>query len=273
MFFDHVPAQGLICAHRGARSIAPENTLLAMHRAYESGAHCWETDVRVSRDNELIIFHDDELMRTTDFSTHPLSQNRKSCRVDRFTLAELRELDAGSWFLKDDPFGTVADNSAESVSAIQGQQIPLLSEILRFSKTRSFPVNIEIKDLKTLPGDVAVVDRVTDMLHDTGTMELVLLSSFRHEYLHRAKALNPKIAIAVLVRDSHPSDLISYLQACSAAAYHPEKHLCDAELVSWLHWADIRVNCWTVNRSEQAKQLMAMGAGVITDRPQQMITL
>ena len=103
------------------------------------------------------------------------------------------------------------------------------------------------------------------MLHETGTMELVLISSFRHEYLHRAKALSPKIAIAVLVRDSHPTDLIPYLQACSAAAYHPEKHLCDAELVSWLHRVGICVNCWTVNRSEQAKHLMAIGAGVITD--------
>ena len=97
MFFDHLPQQGFICGHRGARSIAPENTLLAMVKARECGAHCWETDVRMSRDGELIVFHDDTLERTTDIATYAAFQDRVDLHVDRFTLGELRQLDAGSW--------------------------------------------------------------------------------------------------------------------------------------------------------------------------------
>lgn len=70
-FFDHVPGSGLVCAHRGARSIAPENTLLALDKARDCGAHCWESDVRLSGDGHLLIFHDDLLERTTDIAIRP----------------------------------------------------------------------------------------------------------------------------------------------------------------------------------------------------------
>jgi glycerophosphoryl diester phosphodiesterase len=53
-------------AHRGARSVAPENTLIAAQKAYELGAHMWETDISASKDGELILFHNDSLIQTTD---------------------------------------------------------------------------------------------------------------------------------------------------------------------------------------------------------------
>lgn len=270
MFFDHLPQQGLICAHRGARSIAPENTILAMNRARQSGAPCWETDIRMSKDGEPVIFHDVSLERTTDVATNEAFRDCKDYRINQFTVRELRELDAGSWFLVDDPFASVAggDVGGEENAKIKGQQIPLLREILDFTKKHSFPVNLEMKSLETAPGDVGIVDKVMKMLMETGTMDLVLLSSFRHEYLIRARELSQEVSLAVLAEGQHPDDLLQYLKSFLAEAYHPDVRICDRELIAEVLDAGFRVNCWTVNDIERAQELLRMGAGVITDWPQ-----
>jgi glycerophosphoryl diester phosphodiesterase len=273
MFFDHLPQQNLIFGHRGARSIAPENTLLALEKVMECGAHSWETDVRMSKDGELVVFHDATLERTTDIATHKAFQNRTNWHVDQFTASELRELDAGSWFLAADPFGTVASGEVakEEHETIQGQQIPLLREILRFTKRHSFPVNLEIKVLNTPLGDFTVVEKVLDLIRETETMDLVLLSSFRHEYLYQARELSEKIAIAVLAEEEHPPGLIRYLRSLSAVAYHPDEAICDDELIVQLQHAGFWVNSWTVNDMERAREMLRIGAGVITDWPQRLM--
>lgn len=273
MFLDHLQEDYFISAHRGASSIAPENTLLAMEKAQECGAHCWETDVQVSKDGELIIFHDKTLERTTDVTTHKDFRNRQPWHTNHFTANELRELDAGSWFLTDDPFGTVASGkiSSREREAICSQNIPLLHEILEFSKAHSFPVNLEIKDLKTPKDDVTIVDRVMDMLRATETMDLVLLSSFCHEYLFRARSLSQKIAISVLAEEKHRPNLIPYLNSLSATAYHPDNDICDPELVHDLLQAGFRVNTWTINDPAKAKVMIQAGVGIITDWPQRFI--
>lgn len=271
-FFDHLPQHGLICAHRGARFIAPENTILAMTRAKESGASCWETDIRMSKDGELVIFHDATLERTTDIVTNEAFKDCKDYRVSQFTEHDLRKMDAGSWFLTDDPYGSVASGevTAEQGAGMRGLQIPLLREILDFTKRHSFPVNLEIKDLETAPGDVTIVDKVMEMLMETETMDFVLLSSFRHEYLTRARELSQEISLAVLAAGQHPTDLLHYLKSFPADAYHPDARICDRALIAQVQDAGFRVNCWTVNDMDRAQELLEMGAGVITDWPQKI---
>lgn len=272
MFFDYLPEEGLVCAHRGTRSIAPENTLLAMRKARECGAHFWETDVRMSRDGSLILFHDATLDRTTDILTNRLIHGHQHHSTNQFTVGELRQLDAGSWFLADDPFGTVSGGEVkEEPQIIRSQKIPLLQEALEWSGKYRFPVNLEIKDLETPAGDVEIVDKIMAMLRQTGTMDLVLLSSFRHEYLFRARSLNPAIGLAVLVEGQHPPHLIKYLDTLNAIAYHPEESLCDAELTNDLLRAGYHINTWTVNDCQRARKLMAKGIGIITDWPQRLL--
>ena len=139
---------------------------------------------------------------------------------------------------------------------------------LEFTRIHRFPVNLEIKDLKTPTGDVTIVDRVMDMLQETETMDHVLLSSFRHEYLHRARALSQKIAIGVLTEKQHPPNLIQYLDDLLAAAYLPKKNICDLDLVNDLRRAGFRVNSWTINDIPRARKMLAAGVGIITDWPQ-----
>ncbi len=75
-------------AHRGASAVAPENTISAFKEAIRIGADMIELDVRLSRDGEVVVFHDQDLSRTTD-GNGP---------VEERSLTELRQIDAGSWF-------------------------------------------------------------------------------------------------------------------------------------------------------------------------------
>lgn len=274
MYFDNLPKGGFVCAHRGACSIAPENTLLAMRKSKECGAHSWETDVRMSKDEELIIFHYPTLEHTTDISTCKTKtlKKRTPWSVNQFTAAELRGLNAGSWFITDDPFGTIASGevSSQDQKIIRRQKIPLLREVLDFTSRHRFPVNLEIKDLETPPGDFIIVDRIMDMIQQTKTADLVLLSSFRYEYLYRARELHPTISLAMLAEEQHPPDLLRKLGDCSATAYHPDAALCEPHLIRELQRANYRITPWTVNDISLAKKMLRAGMGVITDWPQRL---
>ena len=99
--FSAVKTGGLIAAHRGARSIAPENTMAAARTALAAGAGMMEADVRMSRDGKLVVIHDPHLARTSD---GPVKfPGRNPWLVHEFTLEELKLLDFGSWFATADP--------------------------------------------------------------------------------------------------------------------------------------------------------------------------
>ena len=91
-----------IIAHRGARSLAPENTLVAARKAHAVGADLWETDVAVSADDQLFLMHDDAIMRTTDVAAK--FPDRVPAPFSTYTLAEILSLDAGTFFERGDPF-------------------------------------------------------------------------------------------------------------------------------------------------------------------------
>lgn len=93
-------------AHRGARSLAPENTMLAARKAFEIGASGWELDVAMTSDHELVVIHDDTLERTSDAAQ--VFPDRDPWSVVDFSMAELRRLDFGAWFVRTDPFGQIA---------------------------------------------------------------------------------------------------------------------------------------------------------------------
>lgn len=273
IFFDHFPACGYICAHRGERSTAPENTLLALEKARLSGADLWEFDVQCAALGEPVVFHDDSPKRTTDVADHPELQARKSAPLTAFQLSELRTLDAGSWFIRDDPFGTIASEEvpASELSMIRAQKIPLLQEVLALAARYRFPFNLEIKDLTGTPADGTVVAQVLAHLQQSGTEQLALVSSFRHAYLRQVKQINPGIATAALVEKKHPPQLLDYLRELQVEAYHPDQNIADAELIRNLADAGIRVNLWTVNDVERARGFVEAGVTFIyTDWPQKM---
>ncbi|EGB14609.1 Glycerophosphodiester phosphodiesterase [Pseudodesulfovibrio mercurii] len=271
MFFDHLPKSGYVCAHRGVRSLAPENTMLAAELALVLGADFWEMDVQRTSDGELVVFHDDDLGRTTDVSARPEFCERAPWPVHAFTLEELRSLDAGTWFAAQDPYGTIARGEVREadLGRMRGQRIPTLEETLAFIRRNDFPMNLEIKDLIHAPGDLSIVSQVLRKVREARAEDLVLISSFNHDYLAEMRRLAPEIPVAALVEERHPEDIEGYLRDLGAVGYHPDEAILDEDTVRRLAEAGIRVSPYTVNHMDRALSLLDAGCfAIITDYPQ-----
>ncbi len=273
-FFERLSGYGYVCAHRGARSIAPENTMLALVEARRCGADLWEADVQFTADGKLVIFHDDRLERTTDISARPEYAGRKPWQIADFSLVELQSLDVGTWFVDADPYGTIATNEVaqDSHALIRAQKIVVLEEVLHYCRQHDFPFNLEIKDQFGRVDNRTVATAVAEEVEKTGMADLTLVSSFNHDYLRQLKTLAPHIETAALVEESHPADLVAYLRDLGVSAYHPDWQITDERLIAELNTAGIRVNLWTVNDMDRAEAFIAAGATFIcTDWPQRLI--
>ncbi|XP_054884057.1 glycerophosphodiester phosphodiesterase domain-containing protein 5 isoform X2 [Poeciliopsis prolifica] len=121
------PAPSLI-GHRGAPMLAPENTLMSFEKAVESGGEGLETDVTISYDGVPFLMHDSTLRRTTNVAE--VFPNRTHLDAAMFTWAEIQQLNAGSWFLLRDPFGTASGLSEADRSQAQNQSVPSLAQFL-----------------------------------------------------------------------------------------------------------------------------------------------
>ncbi|MBW2599025.1 MAG: glycerophosphodiester phosphodiesterase, partial [Deltaproteobacteria bacterium] len=236
----------LIIAHRGARSLAPENTLAAARKALEVGADLWETDVVVTSDGELVLFHDDSLARTTNVKDR--FPDRDPWHSTTFTLDEIRLLDAGSWFVKADPFGWIAagEVTQEDLSAYRNEKIPTLREALCFTQNASFCVNLELKRLPFPMENFPVVEQVLAMIDDTGIdYKRVIISSFNHEWLREVRARNPSLAIQALAGESE-TDSLDWGNL-EFETYNVLSTLINEKQVRALTEKGISVNLFTVN--------------------------
>jgi len=264
----------LVIAHRGARSLAPENTLAAAEKGLEAGADLWETDVAVTADGVLILFHDDSLERTTNAAA--VFPDRAPWTFTEFTLAEIERLDAGSWFDRDDPFGQIAAGrvSPADQAAYVGLKVPTVEEALAFTRDHDWTVNIELKRLPAPLEDFPVVPRFFEVMDRVGIApERVRLSSFEHRWLEEARALRPEVEVQALVgyyRD-RPIDwdaVADFPTVNARAALTPPEKV--RELVA----AGKRVNLFTVNDVREARAYIEAGVtGLFTDFPQDLVPL
>ena len=255
-------------AHRGARSLAPENTLAAASKGLEVGADMWELDIQMTADGELIVIHDSTLKRTSN--VREVFPNRKPWFVHQFTLDEIRLLDFGSWFRKQDPFGQIAAGLvAESdLASYVHQQAPTLGEALTFTLEHSWRVNLEIKDLGGNPNPDQVVKKILALVEDLDMVDSVLISSYNQTYLAQVKKVHPHVATGVLVSKPHPHPQ-SLLRQLGAQAYHPRLSAFRPADVALLHRYDCRVHVWNVNDYKTMERLVRAGVdGIFTDFPQ-----
>jgi len=263
-------SQILIIAHRGARSLAPENTLMAAQKGYDVGADMWELDVALTRDDQLVVIHDETLKRTSNAVTYYPTKSPWNVRT--FTLEELRKLDFGSWFIEKDPFKTIKEGivSKEDQEKMKNLPIPTLEEALLLTKNLNWRVNVEIKDLSSTPDDDAVVvGMVVALIEKLDMVDSVIISSFKHDYLTQVKKINPKIVTAALVEQGL-NDPVSLLVKLGAQAYNPGfTGLYDWSTIRQTRDAGYDVFVYTVNDEETMKQLFDAGvSGIFTDFPQ-----
>ena len=265
-FLDLFAKPGLIAAHRGDRSIRPENTLSAL-RSSIGKCDFIEIDVQFSKDEIPVILHDETLDRTSNVKEIDSFAERYPWRVRDFTLNELQRLDYGSWFYREDPFGCI---SAEKVhlSEIESQYEPLLTleKALLFAKEEELFINVEIKEMHDWILDRDVVTLVANVIKRLQVEPLILLSSFHHAYLPICKELLPDIPTAVLTEEEAPENLIAYLEQFQANAYHPDEQYLNEESVKRVREAGYFINAYTVNDPLRQKGLFGWGVnGVFTD--------
>ncbi len=257
-------------AHRGARSLAPENTLAAARKGLGAGADMWELDVQLTADDELIVMHDGGLARTSDVKKR--FPDRRPWRVSDFTLAEIQTLDCGSWFNGKDPFGQIKAGvvSAGDQHSYVGERAPTLREALQFTLDNDWRVNVELKDLPSWDKGELMVRKAVALVAEVGMgmEDRVIISSFNHDYLRQVRALTARIAIAVLSMWAIRKPA-RYLADMQAQAYNPRKSAVRAGTVQALRSAGFDVYTWTVNSQRTMRKLIGMGvSGIITDFPQ-----
>jgi glycerophosphoryl diester phosphodiesterase len=242
-FLDLFKKRSLIGAHRGARSLAPENTLKAL-RLSLGKCDFIEIDVALSQDKVAVIMHDETLKRTTNVKNFEEFKKRSPYNVCDFTYEELQKLDYG-----------------------EGEPLLTLDSALAFVQENSAYMNVELKDVSGSFEDDFFVSLVLAAIQKYKLESSILLSSFRHEYLRLVKQKMPNIPTAALVENEHPPKFIEYLKALKVEVYNFNKELVDEQTVQKLRDAGFFVGIYTVNTKKRKDELFAMGVNAIyTDK-------
>jgi glycerophosphoryl diester phosphodiesterase len=236
-----------VTAHRGFSGKAPENTLAAFRAAIDAGCDMVELDVHLSRDNQVVVIHDDTLERTT---------SGRGSVADR-TYEELKLLDAGSWF---DP-------------RFSGERIPALAEVLLMARNKIL-VNIELKKGKNFPYTMEeLADRTLREVEIAGMLDQVLFSSFDRAAIDRIREKNPLLPVALITNKpwAKPED-------AGGGKWYPTLN-CRIDILNegnirLAHSGGIRIHAWTVNEQEAMKKAIALGVdGIITNHPDRLILI
>jgi glycerophosphoryl diester phosphodiesterase len=222
-----------VCGHRGAMGHCPENTMASFERGLALGADWIELDVHLSRDDALIVIHDETLDRTTN--GHGL--------VREHTLAELRTLDAGG-----------------------GQRIPTLDEVLAWARERETIVDIEIKNAPVYYDGIE--QRVVTALDRSGMTQQAIVISFDHAAVQRVKSLEPRTTTGVLYTCRPLDGGVAMARAVNADAVLPFWAYVTREDVDTAHAAGLWVAPWATSDAAVMRELIASGVDAIgTNHP------
>ena len=253
------PDKFLVIAHRGGRSLGPENTVYTFKRAVELGTDVLEMDLQTTADGALVILHDREVDRTT---------NGRGA-VDSFTLSELKKLDAG--------YRWSSDNSGSFPLRNKEITIPTLSEVFKaFPDSR---MNIEIKS-----SQVNTIQDFCRTIRDHGMSEKVMVACFDAGKLGEFRSVCPEVATST---GASEAVVFYWLQmARLESAYSPsaqalqipeayrENRVATPRFLDAAHGRNMRVHVWTVNDSESMQRLIELGVdGIMTDYPGRLVKI
>lgn len=234
-----------IWAHRGASAYAPENTLDAFRLAIEMGADGIELDVQLTKDDEIVVIHDETLQRVSNGTGY----------VRDYTLEELRALN----FNKTHPEYEKAD-------------IPTLREVLQLLQDTDLKLNIELKTGVFFYPHIE--QKVVDMVAEYGMQDRVWYSSFNHYSIKEVKRLQPNAKTGLLYSDGiyEPAE---YAKRLGAEAVHPNHvNLQYPQLMEKCRENDIKTHTWTANTFQDITKCIQYGVdALITNYPDKAKTL
>lgn len=272
-----------VIAHRGASAYAPENTMPSFDLAVSQDAACVEHDLHVTNDGALVCLHDRTLERTTNVREvfprrgRDVREGGEIVRrwfVHDFTLAEIQQLDAGSWFRP----------------TFAGARVPTFDDLLAWARNR-VALLTELKDpdiYETLGVDLLTLCEAALRRHGLMTRPAdaaVTVQSFHEPTVRRAGQLFARrVPVVLLVEPEDAARLRDREHVTAIAEFAsgigPEKSIVGdhPEIVGWAHEAGLRVTPWTFRTAtvgsfdsvgaEMHHYLVAFGVdAVITDHP------
>ncbi len=274
--------------HRGARGLAPENTLAAFGRGLEIGVTTLETDVHLSADGVLVLSHDPRINADLARDAQGAWLASPGPLLRSLTLAQIQAYDVGR--LKP---GTAYARGLSSQQAVDGQHMPTLAALFAMVRERGADTvrfNIEIKMNPHLPEETPPHEQIVDALlaavKAAGMEARVTIQGFDWRPLQRVQQLAPQIPTAYLsaqaprfntiadgawtagFRLAEQGTLPKMVKAAGGTIWSPNFYDLSARLVEEAHALGLQVLPWTVNENSDMERLIGWGVdGLITDYP------
>jgi glycerophosphoryl diester phosphodiesterase len=222
-----------VVAHRGAAGAAPENTLAAVRRALEDGTDWVEIDVQETVDGEVVVMHDSDFMK---LAGNPL-------KVWDGTLAQVQDIDIGSWF----------------GPAFSAERVPTLAAVLEEVRGKARLVI----ELKYYGHDQQLEQRVVDIVEQAGMVDAVAIMSLKYEGIQKLHKLRPDWTIGLLSAKS-----IGNLANLDVDFLAVNTGMATPGFVRRAQEQDKQVFVWTVNDRVSMFRMFSLGInGIITDEP------
>jgi glycerophosphoryl diester phosphodiesterase len=281
--------------HRGARGLAPENTLVGFEIALDLGVSSIETDVHLTRDDVAVLFHDACIAaplcsprpghKATPVEARPLVRSLTLAQVrgyriegptvgatplaDRFAAA--RGLDPAGIPTLEEFFAFVADYGADPGKArfqqeharrlifdIELKRVPFAPEMIGDGFTGDAPATLE--------------RQVIAAIRAAGVLERCRVRSFDHRCVLAIKQLEQALATGLLIHNTCPVEIANMLDAAGAHFYCPDYHFLDGAAVRAVIAAGKRVIPYTVNEPVDWERLIGFGVhGITTDVPDRLL--
>lgn len=230
----------LIWAHRGASGSAPENTLVAFQRAIELGADGIELDIQLSKDNEIVVCHDEKVDRTSDGVGF----------IKDYTLAELKEMNFNQQFPEYGP-----------------QPIPTMKEVLDLIQPTDLTIDIELKTSVIYYEQLE--EKILEMIREYGMEDRVNYSSFNHYTCVHVHELKEDAIVGFLYWDA-PIDFPLYAKKYGADAINPSyPNLYLPKTIEQAKENNLDIYVWDVFNEEEMLACKEMGvSAIITNYPE-----
>ncbi|HZZ79936.1 MAG TPA: glycerophosphodiester phosphodiesterase family protein [Gemmataceae bacterium] len=231
--------------HRGARGLAPENTLAGFEVALDVGVDSIETDAHLSREGTPVLIHD------------PHIDGR---HVRAMSLDELRSR----------AIPTLADFFTLVAAHAQGERARRLIFDIELKRVPFEPATIGDDFDGVEPG---ILERaIVETILKAGVVERTRVRSFDHRAVLAAKKLEPRLTTGLLIHNTLPVDIAALLEQARADIYCPDFHFLDARAVQQVIDAGKRVIPYTVNEPSDWQRLIAWGVhGICTDYPDRLV--
>lgn len=248
-FLDPMPK---IVAHRGDSHNYPENTMDAFLSAIELEVDVIETDVHLTKDNKIVIWHDDTLDRNTDGKG----------KIEDYTYQELLNFDAGYTF--------TSDNGKTFPFRGKGVKIALLEEVLNRCPNQRFNIDLKTPDIK-------IVDYYLDVIRKAKAENRICSASFSAQNLKTLRKKAPDLLTSSFTSEVLCSIIshffrIPYSKNKRRIMQVPERssiiRVISPSYVKWMHKYNHVIQVWTINEEEDMRRLLSWNVdSIMSDNP------